>query len=115
MGRVAAPAGAQVMARWDLAGGGPARWPGPLLPHRGAGQQRGLAGRLYLVLAGISALIWLGRAGARQTRRRTGQPAAAEEAGVQERQPWTARGSGIWNGAALRDWATLRWLLLIGG
>jgi FSR family fosmidomycin resistance protein-like MFS transporter len=61
------------------------------------------------VLAGISALIWLGA-----LLRGRPQPdgrAAAAEAEEAEQRPWTARFAEI--GAALRDWGTLRWLLLI--
>src|SRR6185437_14561109 len=65
---------AQVMARWDLAGAAGAV-AGPLL--------------LTVVLAGISALIWLG-ALLRGRPKADGQPAAAEEP-ESERQPWTAR------------------------
>ncbi|HMI23858.1 MAG TPA: hypothetical protein VK594_05145, partial [Streptosporangiaceae bacterium] len=63
----------------------------------------------YLVLAGISALVWLG-ALLRGRPQPDGRSAAAEadEAG---QRPWTARFAEI--GTALRDWGTLRWLLLI--
>ena len=97
---------AQVMARWDLAGAAGAV-AGPLLLTAvlaSGGSWR--AG--YLVLAGISALVWLGA-----LLRGRPQPdgrAAAAEAEVEQR-PWTARFAEI--GAALRDGGTLRWLLLI--
>lgn len=98
---------AQVMARWDLAGAAGAV-AGPLLLTAvlaGGGSWR--AG--YLVLAGISALVWLG-ALLRGRPQPDGRSAAAEadEAG---QPPWTARFAEI--GTALRDWGTLRWLLLI--
>jgi len=106
---------AQVMARWDLAGAAGAV-AGPLLLTAvlasGGGWRAG-----YLVLAGISALIWLGALlrGRPQPDGRTdaaaadaADAAAAEEA---EQRPWTARFGEI--GTALRDWGTLRWLLLI--
>ena len=98
---------AQVMARWDLAGAAGAV-AGPLLLTAvlaGGGSWR--AG--YLVLAGISALVWLG-ALLRGRPQPDGRSAAAEadEAG---RRPWTARFAEI--GTALRDWGTLRWVLLI--
>jgi FSR family fosmidomycin resistance protein-like MFS transporter len=98
---------AQVMARWDLAGAAGAV-AGPLLLTAvlaGGGSWR--AG--YLVLAGISALVWLG-ALLRGRPQPDGRSAAAEadEAG---QRPWTARFAEI--GTALRDWGTLRWLLLI--
>ena len=96
---------AQLMARWDLAGAAGAV-AGPLLLTAvlaSGGSWR--AG--YLVLAGISALIWLG-ALLRGRPQPDSRAAAAEEA---EQRPWTARFGEI--GAALRDWGTLRWLLLI--
>jgi MFS transporter, FSR family, fosmidomycin resistance protein len=101
---------AQLMARWDLAGATGAV-AGPLLLTAvlaSAGSWR--AG--YLVLAGISALIWLGAL--LRGRPRPDSRAAAEEeaeADEAEQRPWTARVAEI--GAALRDWGTLRWLLLI--
>jgi MFS transporter, FSR family, fosmidomycin resistance protein len=110
---------AQVMARWDLAGAAGAV-AGPLLLTAvlasGVGWRAG-----FLVLAGISALIWLGallrgrpqpggRADAADAAGAAADAAgaAAEEA---EQRPWTARFGEI--GTALRDWGTLRWLLLI--
>jgi FSR family fosmidomycin resistance protein-like MFS transporter len=108
---------AQVMARWDLAGAAGAV-AGPLLLTAvlasGGGWRAG-----YLVLAGISALIWLGallrgRPEADGLQAADGQPTAAEaeaEAEEPEQRPWKARVGEI--GAALRDWGTLRWLLLI--
>ena len=103
---------AQVMARWDLAGAAGAV-AGPLLLTAvlasGAGWRAG-----YLVLAGISALIWLGALlrGRPEADGRTAEAAAEEaEAEEAEQRPWQARVREI--GAALRDWGTLRWLLLI--
>jgi len=109
---------AQVMARWDLAGAAGAV-AGPLLLTAvlasGGGWRAG-----YLVLAGISALIWLGALlrGRPQPDGRTAAAAAADgaeadgaEADGAEQRPWTARFGEI--GTALRDWGTLRWLLLI--
>jgi MFS transporter, FSR family, fosmidomycin resistance protein len=96
---------AQVMARWDLAGAAGAV-AGPLLLTAvlasGGGWRAG-----YLALAGISALVWLG-ALLRGRPQPDGLAAAAEEA---EQRPWTARFGEI--GIALRDWGTLRWVLLI--
>jgi FSR family fosmidomycin resistance protein-like MFS transporter len=118
---------AQVMARWDLAGaiGAVA---GPLLLTAvlasGGGWRVG-----YLVLAGLAALIWLGvylrdpRAAARGRPEagnrgpgggssHDGRAAGTEDGGntADARQPWRERAREI--GAALRDWGTLRWLLL---
>jgi FSR family fosmidomycin resistance protein-like MFS transporter len=120
---------AQVMARWDLAGSTGAV-AGPLLLTAvlasGGGWRAG-----YLVLAGIAALVWLGA-----YLRGPADPAAAADSGnadsadadsadadsadadsadadgaAEERQPWQARAREI--AVALRDWGTLRWVLLI--
>ena len=102
---------AQLMARWDLAGAAGAV-AGPLLLTAvlaSGGNWR--AG--YLVLAGISALIWLGAVLRRPAPAGPG-PAGAQDDAAQEdaeQRSWTARIREI--GAALRDWGTLRWLLLI--
>ena len=111
---------AQVMARWDLAGAAGAV-AGPLLLTAGAGQRGGWRAG-YLVLAVISGLIWLGallrgrpgpdgRDSARGGEAADGAEAAEAEAEDAERPAWRARVREI--GAALRDWGTLRWLLLI--
>ena len=64
----------------------------------------------YLVLAGIGALIWLGAL--LRGRGAGGRPAGRrQEAEEAEQRPWQAQVQGT--GAALRDWGTLRWLLLI--
>jgi FSR family fosmidomycin resistance protein-like MFS transporter len=100
---------AQVMVRWDLAGAAGAV-AGPLLLTAvlaSGGSWR--AG--YLVLAGISVLIWLGALLSGRPEADGRQAEAEAEAEEAEREPWTARVSQI--GAALRDWGTLRWLLLI--
>jgi FSR family fosmidomycin resistance protein-like MFS transporter len=102
---------AQVMARWDLAGAAGAV-AGPLLLTAvlaSGGSWRAC----YLVLAGISALIWLGAVLRRPAPAGPGPAGAAEDAAREEaaQRPWTARIREI--GAALRDWGTLRWLLLI--
>jgi FSR family fosmidomycin resistance protein-like MFS transporter len=113
---------AQVMARWDLAGAAGAV-AGPLLltavlAVEGAGEVGGGWRAGYLVLAGISALIWLG-ALQRGRPEADGRPEAAEaeaaEAEEAEQRPWKARVREIGPeiGRALRDWGTLRWLLLI--
>ncbi len=91
---------APLMARWDLAGSTGAV-AGPLLLiavlASGGGWRAG-----YLVLAGVAGLAWLGaylRGPARPAAGRTGEgdgkPRAREVLG------------------ALRDWGTLRWLVLI--
>ena len=102
---------AQVMARWDLAGAAGAV-AGPLLLTAVLASGRGWRAD-YLVLAGISALIWLG-ALLRGRPEADSQPAAAE-ADEAEQRPWKARVREIGPeiGRALRDWGTLRWLLLI--
>ena len=100
---------AEVMARWDLAGAA-AAVAGPLLLTAvlaSGGSWR--AG--YLVLAGINVLIWLGALLSGRPEADGRQAEAEAEAEEAEREPWTARVSQI--GAALRDWGTLRWLLLI--
>ena len=108
---------AQVMARWDLAGSTGAV-AGPLLLiavlASGGGWRAG-----YLVLAGLAALTWLGA-----YLRRADVPVASPPAGDgdsgdgdsgdgEEAEPrsWRARAREV--GAALRDWGTLRWLVLI--
>ncbi len=118
---------AQVMARWDLAGSTGAV-AGPLLLvavlASGGGWRVG-----YLVLAGLAALTWLGA-----YLRRPDVPVASPPSGEgdpgdgpsgdgpsgdglsgdgKESEPrsWRARAREI--GAALRDWGTLRWLVLI--
>jgi FSR family fosmidomycin resistance protein-like MFS transporter len=102
---------AQLMARWDLAGAAGAV-AGPLLLTAvlatGGSWRAG-----YLVLAGISALVWLGALlrGRPQPDGRAAEAEAEAEADEAGQRPWTARFGEI--GAALRDWGTLRWLLLI--
>jgi MFS transporter, FSR family, fosmidomycin resistance protein len=118
---------AQVMARWDLAGSTGAV-AGPLLLiavlASGGGWRAG-----YLVLAGLAALTWLGA-----YLRRADVPVASPPSGDgdsgdadsedadsedadsgdgEEAEPrsWRARAREV--GAALRDWGTLRWLVLI--
>jgi FSR family fosmidomycin resistance protein-like MFS transporter len=94
------------MARWDLAGSTGAV-AGPLLLTAvlasGGGWRTG-----YLVLAALTALIWLGR----YLRGPADSPAVNTRA---ERGSWTERARRVAPeiGRALRDWGTLRWLLLI--
>jgi MFS transporter, FSR family, fosmidomycin resistance protein len=97
---------APVMARWDLAGSAGAVG-GPLLLTAvlavGGGWRAG-----YLVLAGFAAVVWLGaylRGPADST---VSKPTTGEGA---EDRPWPVRAREV--AAALRDWGTLRWLLLI--
>ena len=97
---------APVMARWDLAGSAGAV-AGPLLITAvlaaGGGWRAG-----YLVLAGFAAVAWLGaylRGPADPT---VSRPTTGEGA---EDRPWPVRAREV--AAALRDWGTLRWLLLI--
>jgi FSR family fosmidomycin resistance protein-like MFS transporter len=110
------------MARWDLAGAAGAV-AGPLLltavlAVEGDGEVGGGGWRAgFLALAGINALIWLG-ALLRGRPQPDGRTAAAEaeaeaaaEAEEADQRPWTARFGEI--GTALRDWGTLRWVLLI--
>ena len=96
---------AQVMARWDLAGAAGAV-AGPLLLTAvlaSGGNWR--AG--YLVLAAISALVWIGAL----LRRPAPAPAGQPDERAAGRQPWTERAREV--GRALRDPGTLRWLVLI--
>jgi FSR family fosmidomycin resistance protein-like MFS transporter len=97
------------MARWDLAGAAGAM-AGPLLLTAvlavGGGWRAG-----YLVLAGIGALVWLGALLRGQPKPDGHQAAAGAEPEDTEQKPWTARAREV--AAALRDWGTLRWLLLI--
>ena len=102
---------AQVMARWDLAGSAGAVT-GPLLLiavlASGGGWRAG-----YLVLAGLAALVWLGAYLRGPAAPAAGSPGADSDSDGEraERRPWTERAQEI--AAALRDWGTLRWLLLL--
>jgi len=102
---------AQVMARWDLAGSAGAV-AGPLLLiavlASGGGWRAG-----YLVLAGLAALVWLGAYLRGPAAPAAGSPGADSDSDGEraERRPWTERAREI--AAALRDWGTLRWLLLL--
>ncbi len=100
---------APVMARWDLAGSTGAV-AGPLLLTAvlasGGGWRAG-----YLVLAGIAALVWLGAYLRAPTDPATAADSPDADGKAEERRPWTARAREI--AAALRDWGTLRWVLLI--
>jgi len=102
---------AQVMARWDLAGSAGAV-AGPLLLiavlASGGGWRAG-----YLVLAGLAALVWLGAYLRGPAAPAAGSPGAdsGSDGERAERRPWTERAREV--AAALRDWGTLRWLLLL--
>jgi MFS transporter, FSR family, fosmidomycin resistance protein len=89
---------AQVMVRWDLAGSTGAV-AGPLMLTAvlasGGGWRVG-----YLVLAGFAALVWVGAYLRGPAGATASGPAPEEEAAPEI-------------GRALRDWGTLRWLLLI--
>ncbi len=102
---------AQVMARWDLTGSAGAV-AGPLLVTAvlasGGGWRDG-----YLALAGLAALTWV-CACLRKPAAAAVPPPAGHE-GEDEDRPWRVRAREVIPeiGRALRDWRTLRWLLLI--
>jgi FSR family fosmidomycin resistance protein-like MFS transporter len=101
---------AQVMARWDLAGSTGAV-AGPLLLIAVLASGGGWRS-CYLVLAGLAALTWLGAYLRRPAARGASPPSGdGEEDSGPEPRPWRARAREVT--AALRDWGTLRWLLLI--
>ena len=103
---------AQVMVRWDLAGAIGAVAGPLLLTAVLAADGSWRAG--YLVLAGIGAVVWLGallRGQPEADGRAEAEADGRAEAEDAAQQPWTARAREA--GAALRDWGTLRWLLLI--
>jgi MFS transporter, FSR family, fosmidomycin resistance protein len=98
---------ARVMARWDLAGaiGAVA---GPLLLMAvlacGGGWRDG-----YLILAAFAAVTWLGTC-LREP------PPAAQAPGGSEDNGAAGRSAGAWVRevlAAVRDWSTVRWLVLL--
>ena len=99
---------AQVMARWDLAGStGAVAGPLLLIMVLASGGSWRVG---YLVLAGIAALAWLG-AYLRGPADPAVSPPEADTGDEAERRPWKARVREIAD--ALRDWGTLRWVLLI--
>ena len=99
---------AQVMARWDLAGStGAVAGPLLLIMVLASGSSWRVG---YLVLAGIAALAWLG-AYLRGPAGLAASPPEADTGDEPERRPWKARVREIAD--ALRDWGTLRWVLLI--
>jgi FSR family fosmidomycin resistance protein-like MFS transporter len=113
----------QVMARWDLAGSTGAL-AGPLLLTAVLAVGGGWRDT-YLMLAGVSAVSWLGMC-LRGPRRPAdadrpvhegpvheglADEGPADEDGQGAGQPWRARAREVIG--ALRSWGTLRWLLLI--
>ncbi len=116
---------ARVMARWDLAGaiGAVA---GPLLLMvvlaSGGGWRDG-----YLILAGFAAVTWLGTClrkplpGLAQTPTRGGEgdgeaPGGSGDGGAAGAAGAAGRSAGGWVReviAAMRDWGTVRWLVLL--
>ena len=101
---------AQVMTRWDLAGSTGAV-AGPLL--LAAVLATGGSWRdTYLALAGLAALAWLGLClRGPQAGEMAAGPQAGEAAEAAEGQSWRVRGREVL--AALRDWGTVRWLVLL--
>jgi MFS transporter, FSR family, fosmidomycin resistance protein len=104
---------AQVMTRWDLAGSTGAV-AGPLLLAAvlaTGGNWRDA----YLALAGLAALAWLGLClrGPRAAAVAGEGPAAvaAEAAAAAAERSWRVRGREVL--VALRDWGTVRWLVLL--
>jgi MFS transporter, FSR family, fosmidomycin resistance protein len=95
---------AQVMARWDLAGSAGAVT-GPLLLAAVLAAGGGWR-EAYLLMAGLAAVTWLGRR-LSGTASREPEPEGGADAG----EPWTTRAREVI--AALRDWGTVRWLVLI--
>jgi MFS transporter, FSR family, fosmidomycin resistance protein len=97
---------AQVMARWELAGSIGAVT-GPLLLAAVLASGGGWRDA-YLVLAGLAALAWLGRWLPGPRVAGTGTAAGA---GVAEGRLWRVRAREVLE--ALRDWGTVRWLVLL--
>jgi FSR family fosmidomycin resistance protein-like MFS transporter len=91
---------AQVMARWDLAGSTGAV-AGPLLLSAVLAAGGGWRDA-YLVLAGLAAVTWVGTC----LRDPPGAPASADE--ESSRSHWARELA-----AAVRNWSTVRWLVLL--
>ena len=99
---------AQVMARWEVAGSAGAV-AGPLLLTAVLAAGGGWRDA-YLVLAVLAAVTWLASC-ARGPRPGPVVAPDTETAGVADRGPRTARAREVL--AALRNWDTLRWLVLL--
>jgi len=100
----------QIMARWDLAGS-TGTVAGPLLLAAVLAAGGGWRAA-YLVLAALAAVTWLGTCLCEPHP----VPAAAADAPGADGDPrpgatWTARAREVLG--ALRDWSTMRWVLLI--
>ncbi len=96
---------AQVMARWELAGStGAVAGPLLLIAVLAAG---GGWRDAYLILAALAAVAWLGSC----VPGPGPGPAAVLDTEAADGRPWTARAREVL--AALRNWDTLRWLVLL--
>lgn len=100
---------AQVMARWDLAGSAGAV-AGPLVLT--AVLAVGSGWRVtYLVLAGAAALAWVGTCARDPVPVACDASDAVDDSGAEAGPGFRERARGVLG--ALRDWSTMRWVLLI--